>query len=68
MAKFVYNNAKNANIGHIFFKLNCSYHPCISFEKDTNPCFQLKTTNKLSKKLQELMTVYQKNLYHIQEF
>ncbi len=27
MAEFAYNNAKNASIGHIPFKLNCGFHP-----------------------------------------
>ena len=33
MAQFANNNAKNANTGHTFFKLNCGYHSCISYEK-----------------------------------
>ena len=47
MAKFVYNNAKNASTGHMPFKLNCGYHSCVSFKKDTNPCSWLKTADKL---------------------
>ena len=39
IAKFAYNNAKNLSTGHTPLKLNCGYHPCIFFEKDTNPCF-----------------------------
>ena len=31
MAKFAYNNAKNASIGHISFKLNCDYYPQMSY-------------------------------------
>ena len=64
MTEFAYNNAKNASIGHMPFKLNCGYHPPVSFEKDTNPCFQSKTANKLLVELQELMTIYQENLHH----
>ena len=67
MAEFAYNNAKNANTGHTPFKPNCSYHLYVSFDKDTNPCSQLKTAEELSSKLRELMTVYQKNLQHAQE-
>ena len=37
MAKFAYNNTKNASTGHKFFELNCSYHPCVFFKEDTNP-------------------------------
>ena len=67
MAEFAYNNAKNASTGYMPFELNCGYHPYVSFEKDINPCSQSKTAKKLSSKLRELMTVCQKNLYHIQE-
>ena len=47
MAKFAYNNAKNVSNGHTILKLNFGYYPCIFFKKDTNPCFQLKTIDKL---------------------
>ena len=39
MAKFAYNNYKNANIDYTFFKLDYGYHAYISFKKNTNPCF-----------------------------
>ena len=39
MAKFAYNNAKNASTGYMPFELNCGYHPCVSFEQNTNPHF-----------------------------
>ena len=32
--KFTYNNIKNANIGHIFFKLNYKYYFHIFYNKD----------------------------------
>ena len=67
IVKFGYNNAKNASTGHISFKLNCGYHPCVSFEEDTNPCSQSKTADKLLAKLQKLMTLYRENLHHSQE-
>ena len=35
MAEFTYNNAKNASTGHMSFELNCGYHFCVSFKKDT---------------------------------
>ena len=47
MAEFAYNNVKNASIGDMSFELNCGYHLCIFFEKDTNLCFQSKTADKL---------------------
>ena len=37
------------------------------FEKDTNPHSQLKIANKFSAKLQELMILCLKNLYHAQK-
>ena len=39
MAKFAYNNAKNASTGYTLFELNCGYHLCVSFKEDTNPRF-----------------------------
>ena len=62
IAKFAYNNAKNSSTGHTPFKLNCGYHPCISFEEDTNSCSQSKSADKLLAELQNLITVYQENL------
>ena len=47
MAKFAYNNAKNASIGHTLFELNCGYHPYVSFEEDTDPRSQSKTADEL---------------------
>ena len=67
MAKFAYNNGKNASIGHTPFELNCGYYLCVSFEKDTNSRLQLKIANKLLTKLQKLMTVFQENLYYAQK-
>ena len=37
MAKFAYNNAKNASIGHMPFKLNYNYHLRILYEEDADP-------------------------------
>ena len=67
MAKFAYNNVKNANIGHTFFELNCSYHLYISFKDNTNPYSQSKIDNKLSAKLQKLIIVCSKNLHYAQK-
>ena len=67
MTEFAYNNAKNANIGHTSFKLNCGHYSYVSFDKNINPCPQSKTANKLSTKLLELITIYQENLYHAQK-
>ena len=67
MAEFVYNNAKNASIGHTPFKLNCGYHSCVSFKEDTDPRSWTKSANELLAELQELMTVCQENLHYAQE-
>ena len=65
MAEFAYNNPKNASTGYTPFELNCSYYPCVSFEKDTNPRFRSKTANELSAKLRELMIICRENLHHV---
>ena len=67
MAEFVYNNAKNASIGHTPFELNYGYHPRVSYKEDVDPRSQSKSADELSAELRELMIVCQKNLYHAQE-
>ncbi len=57
MAKFAYNNAKNASIGYTSFKLNCGYHLRVFFEKDVDPCSRSCSANKLAEELRELMEV-----------
>ena len=37
MAKFTYNNAKNASSGYTFFELNYRYHPWVSYKEDLDP-------------------------------
>ena len=58
MAEFIYNNAKNASISHISFKLNYDYYLKILFEENFN--FYLKScfADKLAKKLRKLIKVY----------
>ena len=67
MAEFAYNNAKNASTNHTSFELNCGYHPWVSYKEDLDPCSKLKTAEKLSSKLRNLMAVCQQNLHHAQE-
>ena len=67
IAEFAYNNAKNSSTNHTPFELNCGYHPRVSFKKDTNLCSQSKSIDKLSAKLQDLMTVCRENLHHAQK-
>ena len=68
MAEFVYNNAKNPSIDYTPFKLNYSYHPKVSFEKNTNPCFKSKSAEKSSVELRKLITVYRNNIYYAKKF
>ena len=67
MAEFAYNNTKNANTGHTRFKLNYGYHLPVFYKEDIDPCSKFKSADELLAKLQELMTVYHKNLYHAWE-
>ena len=64
MAKFVYNNAKNASTAYTPFELNCGYHLWVSYEEDINPRSKSKSADELSAKLRELMTVCQENLHY----
>ena len=67
MAEFAYNNIKNASISYTFFKLNCGYYFCVCYKEVINLCSKSKSANKLLTELQVLITVYWKNLYHVQK-
>ena len=67
MAKFAYNNAKNASTGFTLFELNCGYHPRVSYKEDLDPRSKSKTAEELSSKLRKLMTVCQQNLHYAQK-
>ena len=67
MAKFAYNNAKNASTSHTLFGLNCSYYPRVSFEEDIDPCSGSRSPNKLVEELKELIEVCCQNIFHAQE-
>ena len=67
MAKFAYNNAKNASTGYTLFELNCGYHPQISYKKNLDPRSQSKTVEELSSELRNLMAACQQHLHHAQE-
>ena len=67
MAKFAYNNAKNASNGHLLFKLNCGYHPRISYKDDVDPRSKSKSADDLLAELRELMIVCRENLHHAQK-
>ena len=67
MAKFAYNNAKNASTGHTPFKLNCECYLWVLYEENINPRSKSKLADELSAELRKLMTVCQKNLHYAQE-
>ncbi len=67
IAEFAYNNAKNASTGSIPFKLNCSYHPKVSFEEDVDHRLRSRSANELAEELRQLMEVCYHNLFHAQE-
>ena len=67
MAKFVYNNAKNASNSHTPFELNCGYHLWMTHQEEVNPCSKSKSADELSAELRELMIVCRENLHHAQE-
>ena len=53
MAKFAYNNSKNASTGHTLFELNCGYHPRVFFEEDVDPRSRSCSANKLAEELKK---------------
>lgn len=68
MAKFIYNNIKNASISHISFKPNYKYYLYVFYKEDINPCPKSKTKDKFARKLQELIIIYWEHFYYIQKF
>ena len=67
MAKFAYNNVKNASTGYTLLELNCGYHLRVSFKEDVDPRLKSRSTDKLTGKLKELMEVCCQNLLYAQE-
>ena len=53
MTEFVYNNANNTSSGHMLFKLNCGFHPWISYKKNVKLYFKSKKNLYYAKKLQK---------------
>ena len=68
MAKFIYNNAKNASSSHILFELNYSYYSQMFYKKNIIFCFKSKLSDKLLAKLRKLVIVYKKNFHYFQKF
>ena len=49
------------------FELNFGYHQKVFFKKDTNLYSKFKLVDELLAELQELITVYCKNIYYVQK-
>ena len=49
-------------------KLNCGYHPRISYKEDIDSRSKSKSADELLAKLRELVIVCQKKLYYAQKF
>ena len=64
MAEFAYNNTKNASTSNTPFELNCSYYLWMLYEDEVYPHSKLKSADKLSAKLRELIIVCQENHHH----
>ena len=62
MAKFAYNNAKNASTGDKPFELNCGYHSHVSYEEDVDLYSKSNLVNDLANNLRELMAMCRENL------
>ncbi len=62
MAKFAYNNAKNASTGYTPFELCCDYYFRTSYKEDVDPRSQSKSADELAIELRELMAVCRQNL------
>ena len=67
MAKFAYNNTKNASIGHTPFELNCGYHLRMSYEEEVDSHSKSKSADELSVELKKLMIVCRENLHYAQK-
>ena len=57
MAEFAYNNTKNTSPSYTIFKLDYGYHLCIFYEKNFDSFSKLKTVEKLSFELQNLIVI-----------
>ena len=67
MAEFKYNISKNNSTGHTLFKLNCGYHPWMSYKEEVDSHSQSKSANELSEELRELIVVCRWNLHLAQK-
>ena len=67
MAEFAYNNVKHASTGYTPFKLNCGYHPRVSYEEDVNPRSRSNAADGMTEQLRNLIAACRENLQHAQE-
>ena len=59
MAKFAYNNTKNASIDHMLFELNCGFHPQVSFKDEVDLRPKSCSADELAKELKKLIDICQ---------
>ena len=57
IAKFAYNNTKNASINHTPLELNWEFYSQVLFEGDINSRSRSCLANKLADKLKKLMEI-----------
>ena len=68
MTEFVYNNAKNANSGHILFNFNCNYHLQKLYKKDVTFYSKFKLADELPIKLKKLIAISKKTFTMLKNF
>lgn len=61
ITKSLYNNIKNAIIGHISFNLNYVFYSHIFFKDDINYHSNFHLAKKLTKKLKDKISICQQN-------
>lgn len=65
MAKFAYNDVKNASTEYILFQLNCKYY-LRTFQKDNvNSYSKLKSIDEFIVKLKNLISTYGNNFCYV---
>lgn len=67
MAKFAYNNLKNASMGHTPFEHDCRYYPRVFFEDEYNTYSRSFSADRLAMELRKLITIYRQNLLYTQD-
>lgn len=58
MIKLACNNIKNTSTGHMFFKLNSTYHLYIFFKNKVDLKLKSCLANKVVKELENLISIY----------